>query len=68
MNYYFYGISKFKIKKPKIKILGLNPHAGENGKIGSEEKNVLLPAIKKLRKKKILVQTSKVEKARTNEK
>tara|TARA_B100000925_G_C22002648_1_gene472071 strand:- start:1041 stop:2024 length:984 start_codon:yes stop_codon:yes gene_type:complete len=44
---------KFKIKKPKIKILGLNPHAGENGKIGSEEKNVLIPAIKKLRKKKI---------------
>ena len=39
--------------QPKIKILGLNPHAGENGKIGSEEKNVLIPAIKKLRKKKI---------------
>ena len=44
---------KFKIKNPRIGILGLNPHAGENGKIGSEEKNVLIPAIKKLRKKKI---------------
>ncbi len=46
---------KFGIKKPNIKILGLNPHAGENGKIGNEEKNILVPAIKKLRKKNINV-------------
>ena len=29
----------FNIKNPKIIISGLNPHAGENGKIGFEEKN-----------------------------
>lgn len=45
--------NKFGLKNPKIKVLGLNPHAGENGKIGSEEKNILIPAIKKLRKEKI---------------
>ena len=44
---------KFGIKKPNIKILGLNPHAGENGKIGSEEQDIIIPAIKKLRKSKI---------------
>ncbi len=36
----------FKIKNPKIAILGLNPHAGENGEIGSEELNIIIPAIK----------------------
>jgi len=44
---------KFKIKNPKIILLGLNPHAGEGGKIGSEEKDILIPAIKELRRKKI---------------
>jgi 4-hydroxythreonine-4-phosphate dehydrogenase len=47
--------SKFRIKKPKIKILGLNPHAGEGGKIGREEKDIMVPAIKKLRKEKVNV-------------
>lgn len=46
---------KFGIKNPKIKVLGLNPHAGENGKIGTEEKKVLIPAIKKLKQRKINV-------------
>jgi 4-hydroxythreonine-4-phosphate dehydrogenase len=45
--------NKFKIKNPQITLLGLNPHAGEGGKIGSEEKEILLPAVKELRKKKI---------------
>jgi 4-hydroxythreonine-4-phosphate dehydrogenase len=45
--------NKFKIKNPQISLLGLNPHAGEGGKIGSEEKEILLPAVKELRKKKI---------------
>ena len=44
---------KFKIKNPRIGILGLNPHAGENGKIGSEEINIIVPAIKKLKSQKI---------------
>ena len=46
---------KFKVKNPRIKLLGLNPHAGEGGKIGDEEKNILIPAVKELRKKKINV-------------
>ena len=44
---------KFKIKKPNIKLLGLNPHSGEGGKIGKEEIDILTPAVKELRKKKI---------------
>ena len=44
---------KFKIKNPKIKLLGLNPHSGEGGKIGKEEIDILIPAVKELRKKKI---------------
>ena len=46
---------KFNIKEPNIKILGLNPHAGENGKIGLEEVNEIRPAVKTLRKNKINV-------------
>ena len=45
--------NKFKIKNPKIILLGLNPHAGEGGKIGSEEKDILIPAVNELRRKKI---------------
>ena len=39
----------FGINKPKIFITGLNPHAGENGEIGSEEQNIIIPAIKKIK-------------------
>jgi len=35
------------IQKPKIAVLGLNPHAGENGIIGKEEKTLIEPVIKK---------------------
>jgi 4-hydroxythreonine-4-phosphate dehydrogenase len=37
--------TKFKIKKPSITVLGLNPHAGENGKIGEEEIKKINPAV-----------------------
>ena len=47
--------NKFKIKNPKIKILGLNPHAGENGKIGKEELEHIKPAVKELKKQNINV-------------
>jgi 4-hydroxythreonine-4-phosphate dehydrogenase len=40
---------KFKIKKPKIAVLGLNPHAGEGGLLGSEDVKHILPAIRKAR-------------------
>jgi len=35
----------FKIEKPRIAVASLNPHAGENGLFGSEEKNIIIPAI-----------------------
>lgn len=35
----------FQIRKPKIAILGLNPHAGDNGLLGDEEKKIIEPAI-----------------------
>ncbi len=47
--------NKFKIKNPKIKVLGLNPHAGENGKIGKEELEHIKPAVNELRKRNINV-------------
>jgi 4-phospho-D-threonate 3-dehydrogenase / 4-phospho-D-erythronate 3-dehydrogenase len=45
----------FSINKPKIAVLGLNPHAGDNGVIGKEDSEVLKPTIKKLYDKGILV-------------
>lgn len=42
---------KFFIKKPSIYICGLNPHAGENGYIGKEEENIIIPVINKLKSK-----------------
>ncbi len=35
----------FGIKKPKVAVLGLNPHAGENGLLGNEENEILKPVI-----------------------
>lgn len=35
----------FWIEKPKIAVLGLNPHAGDNGLLGSEEADIIIPAI-----------------------
>jgi 4-hydroxythreonine-4-phosphate dehydrogenase len=37
----------FGIRKPRIAILGLNPHAGDHGVIGNEESEILIPAIEK---------------------
>ncbi len=50
-----YNINKtlkidFNINKPKIIISGINPHSGENGEIGNEEKKIIIPIIKKLKK------------------
>ncbi len=42
--------NQFKIRNPKIAICGLNPHAGEGGKIGEEEKKIIIPAIKQAQK------------------
>ncbi len=40
--------SKFGIAKPKIFIAGLNPHAGEDGHLGHEEQEVIIPVIERL--------------------
>ena len=48
-------IQDFEIRKPKIAVLGLNPHAGDNGVIGDEEKNIILPAINQLKEEGMLV-------------
>jgi len=41
-------VQDFGISKPKIAILGLNPHSGDNGVIGKEEEEIIKPTIKKL--------------------
>lgn len=45
----------FSIQKPKIAVLSLNPHAGDNGVIGNEDDTILLPTIENIRKKGVLV-------------
>jgi 4-hydroxythreonine-4-phosphate dehydrogenase len=41
--------SKFDIEHPRLAITGLNPHAGEDGTMGREEIDVIIPAIEELR-------------------
>jgi len=42
-------IKDFGIDKPKIAVLGLNPHAGDEGLIGTEEENIIKPTVKEAR-------------------
>ncbi len=44
----------FGIDKPKIAVLGLNPHAGDEGLIGDEEEKIILPAIKEAKNKMLV--------------
>jgi 4-hydroxythreonine-4-phosphate dehydrogenase len=44
----------FGMLNPKLAILSLNPHCGENGKMGNEEIEIIFPAIKELKEKGIL--------------
>ena len=46
-------IIDFKIKNPKIAVSGLNPHSGEDGKIGLEEKKTIYPVINEFKTKGI---------------
>ena len=48
-------IKDFGIDKPKIAVLGLNPHAGDEGQIGDEEKNIINPLIESLQQQGQLV-------------
>ncbi len=45
----------FGIDKPRIAVLGLNPHAGDEGLIGSEEEAIIKPAIKEAKNSNMLV-------------
>lgn len=45
----------FGIDRPKIAVLGLNPHAGDEGLIGKEEESVIKPAIKDAKGQGVLV-------------
>jgi 4-hydroxythreonine-4-phosphate dehydrogenase len=44
----------FAIEKPIIAVLGLNPHAGDEGVIGDEEINIIRPAIEEAKKKGVM--------------
>lgn len=44
----------FGITKPRLAILGLNPHAGENGLLGNEEKDIIVPVIESLKEQQNL--------------
>jgi 4-hydroxythreonine-4-phosphate dehydrogenase len=44
----------FAVRKPRIAVLGLNPHAGDNGLLGKEEEEKITPAIQKAQQEGIL--------------
>ena len=48
-------IQDFGIQRPKIAVLGINPHTGDNGVIGEEDDTLLTPVIKKWNEKGSLV-------------
>jgi 4-hydroxythreonine-4-phosphate dehydrogenase len=45
----------FGIRKPRIAVLGLNPHAGDNGVIGTEDMDIIAPAVKAFNDKTAVV-------------
>ncbi|PID87823.1 MAG: 4-hydroxythreonine-4-phosphate dehydrogenase PdxA [Bacteroidia bacterium] len=47
-------LQDFAIRKPKIAVLGLNPHAGDDGVLGKEEQEVIIPALEKARSEGIM--------------
>lgn len=50
-------LNDLALKKPAMAVLGLNPHAGDNGQIGDEEQKVIIPAMKEFsaKRRKLLV-------------
>lgn len=47
-------IRDFSVHEPRIAVLGLNPHAGDGGVIGQEEKEIILPAIQRAVSERVL--------------
>jgi len=48
-------LEDFNINRPRIAVLSLNPHAGDNGLLGKEEQTILIPAIERVKNDNILV-------------
>lgn len=44
---------RFGIRSPRIAVLGLNPHAGEDGVLGSEERDLIEPVVRQLRERSL---------------
>ena len=44
----------FAIRKPRIAVLGLNPHAGDNGVIGNQDNEIIAPTLERMREKGVL--------------
>ncbi|MCU4174582.1 4-hydroxythreonine-4-phosphate dehydrogenase PdxA [Carboxylicivirga sp. N1Y90] len=44
----------FSIRKPRIAVLGLNPHAGDEGVLGSEEQEIIIPTLEKAKAEGIM--------------
>lgn len=57
--------TRFGIKRPRVAVCGVNPHAGENGVLGDEEKRVIAPAIRKFLAKSSQIDVSGPEPADT---
>ncbi len=56
INLFYHSLKKdFGKEKPMIAILGMNPHAGDNGRIGTEEEEIIRPTIIELKKKGVMV-------------
>ncbi len=47
-------IQDFALRTPKIAVLGLNPHSGDNGLIGDEEESIIIPALNKAKEENIM--------------
>jgi 4-hydroxythreonine-4-phosphate dehydrogenase len=45
----------FAIRRPKIAVLGLNPHAGDDGLLGTQEKDIIIPAIHRANEEEMMV-------------
>ena len=54
-NVYTTLIKDFKIKKPKMILAGINPHAGENMTISKDDNKYLMPILNNLKNKEIFV-------------
>ncbi|MGM0529824.1 MAG: 4-hydroxythreonine-4-phosphate dehydrogenase PdxA [Bacteroidota bacterium] len=47
-------LQDFKIRKPRIAVFGLNPHASDGGVLGKEENDIIVPAIKRAKEENIM--------------